>query len=53
MFLFFFCGVGLEFCTQGFPLAQQVLFHMSHCSTSLCSGYFGDGVSQSICSGLS
>jgi hypothetical protein len=40
--LFFFL-VGLEFGTQGFLLAKHPLYHLSHSSSSVCSGYFGDG----------
>jgi hypothetical protein len=31
--------------TQGFVLAKQVLYHLSHTSSPFCCGYFGDGVS--------
>jgi hypothetical protein len=41
--------VGLEFLTQDFTLAKQVLHHQSYISRSFCSGYFGDGVSETIC----
>jgi hypothetical protein len=35
--------VRLEFEPQGFALAKQVLYCLSHSSSSFCSGYFGDG----------
>jgi hypothetical protein len=34
-------------------LANQVLYHLSHTSSPFNSGYFGDGVSQTICPGWS
>jgi hypothetical protein len=39
----FFGGNGVG--TQGFTLANQVLYCLSHTSSLFCSGYFGDGVS--------
>jgi hypothetical protein len=32
-------------------LAEQVLYHLIHTSNPLYSGYFGDGVSQTVCQG--
>jgi hypothetical protein len=29
----------------------QVLYYLTHTSGPFCSGYFGDGVLQTICSG--
>jgi hypothetical protein len=46
---FIFCeglNAGLAKC-----LAKQVLYHLSHTSSPFCSGYFGDGVSPTICLG--
>jgi hypothetical protein len=37
--------------TQGFMLAKQEIFHLRHTSSPFCSGYFGDGVSQTVCPG--
>jgi hypothetical protein len=34
----------IEVWTQGFTLAKQVLYHLSHASSLFCSGYFGEGV---------
>jgi hypothetical protein len=48
--LFFFFG-GTWIWIQGFPLAKQVLYCLSHTSSPICSGYFGDEVSWSICLG--
>jgi hypothetical protein len=39
------------FWTQGFVLAKQALCSSSHTSSSFCSGYFGNGMSWTICSG--
>jgi hypothetical protein len=36
------------FSTQGFMLAKQVLYHLSHTSSPFWSGYFRDGVSLTI-----
>jgi hypothetical protein len=33
----------LEIVGQGFTLAKQVLYRLSHTSSPFCSGYFGDG----------
>jgi hypothetical protein len=30
-------------------LTKQVLYLLAHTSGSFCSGYFGDGISQTIC----
>jgi hypothetical protein len=38
---------GLNF--EEFMLAKQVLYHLSHSSSSFCSGYFGDAVLETIC----
>jgi hypothetical protein len=32
-------------------LAKLMLYHLSHTYSSFCSGYFGDGVSRTICLG--
>jgi hypothetical protein len=53
-FFFFFGGTGVW--TQGFVLAKQVLekqvlYYLSHISSLFCSGYLGDGFSQTICLG--
>jgi hypothetical protein len=37
--------------TQDFALANQALYCLSHTSSPFCSGYFGDGVSWTICPG--
>jgi hypothetical protein len=37
--------------TQRFVFTKQVLYHLSHTSSPFCSGYFGDGVLQTICPG--
>jgi hypothetical protein len=37
--------------TQGFTLAKQAFYDLSHTSSPFCSGYFRDGISQSICPG--
>jgi hypothetical protein len=42
-FSFFFGG------TQGFVLAKQALYHSSHVFSPFFSGYFGDGLSRTIC----
>jgi hypothetical protein len=49
LFSSFFGGTGGW--TQDFALAKQVLHCLSHTSSPFCSGYFGDGVSQTICLG--
>jgi hypothetical protein len=46
---FFFCETGAW--TQGFTLAKQVLYRLSHTSSPFCSCYFRDGVSWTICLG--
>jgi hypothetical protein len=38
-YFYFFGGTG----NQGFTLAKLVLYSLSHTSSPLCSGYFGDG----------
>jgi hypothetical protein len=35
---------------QGFTLAKQTLYCLSHTSSAFCSGYFGDEVLWTICS---
>jgi hypothetical protein len=40
---FFFGG------TQGFAHAKQVLYRLSPSSSPFCSGYFRDGVFQTLC----
>jgi hypothetical protein len=40
-FFFFVVALGL---IEGFALAKQVLYHLSHTSSPFCSSYFGDGV---------
>jgi hypothetical protein len=44
-FLFFLIFGGSGVWTQGFTLAKQVLYCLSHTSSPFCFGYFGDGVS--------
>jgi hypothetical protein len=44
---FFFYGTGTW--TQCFVLAKQALYHLSWTSSPFCYGYFGDGLSQTIC----
>jgi hypothetical protein len=46
VYLFIYGGTGVR--TQGFTLAKQVRYRLSHTSSPLCSGYFGDGVSLII-----
>jgi hypothetical protein len=41
LFLFF---DGTEISIQGFVLAKQELYHLSHASSLFCSGYSADGV---------
>jgi hypothetical protein len=36
---------------EGFALAKQALYHLSHTSSLFCSGYFGDGILRTICPG--
>jgi hypothetical protein len=43
---FFMCFLaiwGVEFLTQGFVLAKQMPYCLSHTSSPFCSGCFGDG----------
>jgi hypothetical protein len=42
-FFFFFGTTGTG--TQGFTLARQSLYHLSHTYSPFCSGYFGKGIS--------
>jgi hypothetical protein len=44
-------GGGSRVLTQGFTLAKQVLYCLSHTPSPFFSGYFGDGVSGTICLG--
>jgi hypothetical protein len=37
--------------TQGFMLIKEAFYHLSHTSSPFCSGYFGDGISRTICLG--
>jgi hypothetical protein len=46
-FLILIGGTGVW--TQGFALGKQVLDCLSHSSSPFLSGYFGDGVSWTIC----
>jgi hypothetical protein len=50
LFFFFPCG-GTGVWTQGFVLAEQAFYRLSHISSPFCSSYCGDGVSRTICSG--
>jgi hypothetical protein len=50
-FFFFFDGPGI--LTKSFAFAKQSLYHISHTSSPVCSGYFGDEVSRTICLGWS
>jgi hypothetical protein len=34
-----------------FTLAKQALYPLSHSSSPFCSGYFGDGILQTVCLG--
>jgi hypothetical protein len=43
------CGTGVW--THVFMLAKQALNLLSHTSSPFCSGYFGDGVSRTVCPG--
>jgi hypothetical protein len=47
----FFSFCGTEVWIQGFVLAKQALNCLSHSSSPFCSGYFGNGVLQTICLG--
>jgi hypothetical protein len=40
--------VGLEFELRAYVFAKQALYHLSHTSSPFCSGYFADGIIQSI-----
>jgi hypothetical protein len=48
---FFVVVVEIRVWTQGFTFAKKVLYCLSHTSSLLCSDYFGDGASQTICPG--
>jgi hypothetical protein len=39
----FLCFGGTGVYTQGFALAKQVLYCLSHTFSPFCSGYFGEG----------
>jgi hypothetical protein len=41
--LYFYLFIWTGIWTQGFILAKQALYHLSHAASSFCSGYFGDG----------
>jgi hypothetical protein len=45
-----FCGTGVWI--QGFGLARQVLYFLSHYASSFCSGYIWDRVSLFAKAGL-
>jgi hypothetical protein len=47
---FFFLG-GTGVWTQGSTLVKQALYHLHQTPSPFCSGYFGNGVSQTICPG--
>jgi hypothetical protein len=38
---------------QGLQACKEALYYLSHTSSTFFSGYFGDGVSQTICPGWS
>jgi hypothetical protein len=44
-YYFIYLFDGSRVWTQGFALAKQVLYHLSHTSSQFYSGYFTDGVS--------
>jgi hypothetical protein len=46
---FFFMRLVLEL--RASHLQSKALYHLSHISSSFCSDYFGDGVSQTVCLG--
>jgi hypothetical protein len=48
LFYLFICLVVVGL---GFVLAKQVLCCMNHSNSPFCSGYFGVGVSRTICPG--
>jgi hypothetical protein len=48
LIFYFLVGLGFE---VSFALAKEVLYCLSHTSSSFCSGYFGAGISQMICLG--
>jgi hypothetical protein len=50
-FIIFICLVfgGIGVWIQGFVFVKQSLYSLSHTSIPFCSGYFGDGVSKTIC----
>jgi hypothetical protein len=50
-FFFLFGRTGIW--TQGFTLAKQTVYHLSHISSPFYSGYFGDRISWTICLTLS
>jgi hypothetical protein len=50
--LFWVLGFGgTRVGNQGLTIAKQRFYHLSHISSPFCSGYFGDGVSETICLG--
>jgi hypothetical protein len=49
-FISFFLWVGgTDIWTQSFTAGKQLLYWLSHISSPFCSGYFWDGVLQTIC----
>jgi hypothetical protein len=42
---------GARVWTQGFALAKQAFYGLNQISSPFCSGYFGDGILQTICPG--
>jgi hypothetical protein len=48
-FFFFFWWTGTW--TQSFTLTKQALYNLSPTTSSVCSGYFRDWVSQTVCPG--
>jgi hypothetical protein len=47
--IFFVGGGGNGVWSQDFTPAKQVLYGLSHFCSPFCSGYFRDGVSQTLC----
>jgi hypothetical protein len=50
IYINFFVSTGI--LTQGFPLARQVLYLLTHSSSPLSSGYFGDSTLLLVQAGL-
>jgi hypothetical protein len=42
---------GIGIWTEDFALTKQTFYSLSHTSSPFCSGYFGDGISWTICPG--